>query len=851
MNVGRSAPRYQIMALLYPQSKTLQSHLSEYFIIVVRLCYKLLKFTKKSTFQQVITTLSNLDIKTFQSELDYWANSIKEEISLLTAKKVKEEAQENSRFRALSSKLSKLVSHQQRLAINLRVLDFCSKYDYETTWKQTRKVGNATLFSQAAEYQEWKGRANSCTLIYTGNLGSGKSVLLANIVDDLHIHVQSRNTIVAYFFCRHDIPESLEARTVIGSLARQLLRTISDLAIVAELCEETLALDFGKILSLLRRALPPDHKAYFVLDGLDECDHFERNILAQQLQQLQETFVLLLCISFRVEPNNTLELSSKQFTAARITSMPDNNPDIETFIKAELESCLECRKLVIGEPTLILEIQDALLKGSQGMFLWVALQIQSLCAMKTDQAIQDALADLPKDLSETFSRILRRSEGSKTSYQRPILQLVTVACCPLRTDELREALSVVPGDADWTPSRLLNDVYSALACCGCLLIVDEEESTIRFIHHSVKQFLLGGFKDSSNIAFTIDRAQGTMTDTVITYLNYGVFETELSTTRVPQMVIGSVPSRIIRSTADSSNSAQNLALKLLKSKKRLDLDISKTLAEARKHSRSRSIDEFCFYSYAKLYWIQHALCVSEKTPVINDLLPKLLKKSAKNMNATDEDGRKLLLWASRNGHEAVVKVLFDANRVDADSKDSNGWTPLCWASRNGHEGVVKVLLNSGKVDADSKDSNGWTPLWWAAGNGHDGVAKVLLNSGQVDADSKDINGRTPLWWAVQNEHEAIVKVLLDSGQVVTDLTYRDGRTTPLLLAAKNGHEAIVKVMLNSDKVDANIVDINGRTPLWWAVKNGHEAVVKVLLDSGKVDATLKNRHGRTPCRVSY
>ena len=38
MDVGRSAPRYQSMALLYPRSKELQAYLCEYFIAVVGLC---------------------------------------------------------------------------------------------------------------------------------------------------------------------------------------------------------------------------------------------------------------------------------------------------------------------------------------------------------------------------------------------------------------------------------------------------------------------------------------------------------------------------------------------------------------------------------------------------------------------------------------------------------------------------------------------------------------------------------------------------------------------------------------------------------------------------------------------
>src|SRR2546423_5126259 len=258
MIVGRSAPRYQMMALLYPQSKNLQSYLSEYFIVVVHLCHQLLKFTQKSILGQLTSSLSDSGMRAYQSELDVWANSIKEEVSLLMSEKIEEEARENSRFRALSNKFTESVAHRKKLKANLRVLDFCSMYDYETTWKQTRKAGNATLFNRTTEYQNWKDRSNSCTLMYTGKLGSGKSVLLANIVDDLYLHIQSEKTIVAYFFCRHDIPESLRARTVIASLARQLLRPIPDLTNVAEFLHETTSPpDFQRIFGLLQRALPP------------------------------------------------------------------------------------------------------------------------------------------------------------------------------------------------------------------------------------------------------------------------------------------------------------------------------------------------------------------------------------------------------------------------------------------------------------------------------------------------------------------------------------------------------------------------------------------------------------------
>ncbi|KAH9205014.1 hypothetical protein DL95DRAFT_318379 [Leptodontidium sp. 2 PMI_412] len=756
MTVGRSAPRYQMMALLYPLSKNLQSSLSEYFIVVVRLCHQLLKFTQKSILGQLISSLSDLDTKTYQSELDLWASSVKEEVNLLIGQKIEEEARENSRFGALSNKFSETASHHRKLKTKLRLLESCSTYDYEITWKQTRKVGNATLFSRTTQYQDWRGRPDSCTLVCTGKLGSGKSVLLANVVDNLNLYVQDKNIAVAYFFCRHDILESLKARTVIGSLARQLLRPIPDLSVAAGFLDETtLALDFEELLSLLQRALPPNFKAYFILDGVDECNDVERQSLIRQARKLQETFALLLCVSTRLEVDNALGLRLKQFTAPSVISIPDDNPDIENFIGAELESCLQSGKLTIGDPALILEIQNALLEGAQGMFLWVALQIESLCAEKTDEAICQALADLPKDLSETFSRILRKSEDLGKPYQRRILELVTVAHRPLTTEELREALSVVPGDTTWNPARLLNELYSTLTCCGSLITVDEEELTIRLVHHSVKQFLLSGSKDSNGMPFTIDSAHKRIADIIITYLNYGVFDTQLSTMVVPQIMTASAPSRIIRSTLDSSGNARSLALKLLHFRKQPNYDIGKALAAASKHFQTRLVGEFHFYSHAKLYWIHHTWCISEQEPVVYNLLVVV------DANAMDENGRTPLSWAAQNGQEAVVKLLLDTSKVDADSKDQYDQTPLSWVAQNGHKAiaVVKLLFDTGKVDANAMDENGRTPLSWAAQNGQVAVVKLLLDTSKVDADSNDQYSRTPLSWAAQNGHEAIVKLL--------------------------------------------------------------------------------------------
>jgi hypothetical protein len=73
---------------------------------------------------------------------------------------------------------------------------------------------------------------------------------------------------------------------------------------------------------------------------------------------------MLLCILFRLKPKNALKLSLKDFTAFKSILILKDNPDIKFFIRKELKNYIKSKKLVIGNLTPILKIQDALLQGS-------------------------------------------------------------------------------------------------------------------------------------------------------------------------------------------------------------------------------------------------------------------------------------------------------------------------------------------------------------------------------------------------------------------------------------------------------------------------------------------------------
>jgi ankyrin repeat protein len=820
MDIGRSTPRHQAISVLYPQSTKLQSYLSEYFIVVVGLCRCLFKFGQKSVLQQFASSLNDGDLRAFQTDLNKWASSIGKEVQV-------NEAQESSGFRALSRSMFKSASHQQKLATKYRVLDFCSTYDHEIVWKQTRKTGNTSRFTTFAGYEEWRESSHPCALVFTGKLGSGKSVLLANIVDDLNLSTQEERPLVTYFFCRHDVPESLQARVILGSLARQLLRTVVDLDILSESCGDTYTTgDTDKILELVLQGYPPIHKTYFVVDGLDECDNDERKVVVQEIGRIQKKLNVWICASFRVEPNNDLQSVTHHLLSTQVIPLPERNPDIDAFIEADLRRCLEQELLTVGDATLIIDIQDALVAGSQGMFLWAALQIQSLCSMKTDHAILEALADLPKDLSETFARILHKSGSLDPSLQAKTLQVVLAAQRSLTTAELKEALSVVPGNANWDPSKTLNHVRSALACCGCLLIVDEEELTVRLVHHSVKQHILRGS--------SINEARRTLANIVVTYLGYNVFETQLSNVNACSITAGSASSRILQNTI-SSSTTRSLAMKLLRSRKETSFDLNKVIAEMRGSSISNQQNRFDFYEYAKAYWLEHILHVSERDKFIHQLSTKLIQNRASELHVLDRNPRKYYRLAAMSGNGSLLEYMLHFRNMDAGAID--GSIPLIWAVDCGDRDLVTLVLNMTNVDVNAVDRSGLstTALTLAVIRKNKDILELLLRDARVDVNCKDGFGGTAITIAASSSTKDIVELILGTGKV--DVNARNDRGKSAIIIAVEGQwQDTVELLLGTGEVDANAQE----SAIMIAARYGHRGIVQLLLRTGKVNVNAKH-----------
>ncbi|XP_053558891.1 DNA-binding protein RFXANK [Bombina bombina] len=106
----------------------------------------------------------------------------------------------------------------------------------------------------------------------------------------------------------------------------------------------------------------------------------------------------------------------------------------------------------------------------------------------------------------------------------------------------------------------------------------------------------------------------------------------------------------------------------------------------------------------------------------------------------------------------------------------------------------------------------------------------------------DERGFTPLMWAAAFGEIETVHYLLEMGADPHILAKE--RESALSLASTGGYSDIVTLLLNK-KVDINIYDWNGGTPLLYAVRGNHVKCVEALLERG-ADLTLEADSGYTP-----
>jgi len=385
----------------------------------------------------------------------------------------------------------------------------------------------------------------------------------------------------------------------------------------------------------------------------------------------------------------------------------------------------------------------------------------------------------------TIERI-KAQGGDRSRLGIGALMWICHAEWPLSPDELCHCLGIELGSTDFNASNIPS-ITTLLACCQGLIMVDKEESTVRLIHFTLREYLSA----CSNI---FNRPHSAMAEICLTYLNSQVVKAlwSHSSTHLDTLIDDKPFLEYclyfwgVHAKKELSNNARTLSMELFG-----QYDDSRSLESILKIDRSCPED----FPPDSLWSGLHCASFFGLVEVVADLI----YMGCYDLDEAAYGGATALSLAAGEGHEEVVRMLLGHQEVTPDKSDELDMTPLAYAAWRGHEGVVGILLGREDVNPNNPDEGGMTPLMLAAMHGHEGVVKMLLRREEVNPDKQDNSSRTPLWHAVRHGHEGVVEILLRQVAVNPNKADREGQT-PLMLASTRGHKGVIALLESYETV---------------------------------------------------
>ena len=345
-------------------------------------------------------------------------------------------------------------------------------------------------------------------------------------------------------------------------------------------------------------------------------------------------------------------------------------------------------------------------------------------------------------------KTMERIEGQhqdQTTRAKQVLSWIICAKRPLTTSEVQHALGVETAETDLDKENL-PDIEHMVSVCAGLVTVDEGSNIIRLIHHTTQEY----FERTQGQWFP--DAQLDITATCTAYLSFQAFGNGYAHTdkeleqRFETHVLFDYAAHNWAYHARLAPRCENV-LRFLHKKGQVKASSQALLTAPFYKNYSQEFPRNMTGLHLAAYFGLHE--------TVADI-------EQDNMDVKDSDGQTPLLWAAKNGHKAVVKLLLAAEGVDVNVADGEyGRTPLAWTTVRGDENVVKLLLATKGVDVNAKDTfDNSTPLLLAAQYGREVIDKLLLATADVDIDARNNYNQTPLSLAAERRHDAVVNLLL-------------------------------------------------------------------------------------------
>ncbi|KAL8834089.1 MAG: hypothetical protein Q9170_003925 [Blastenia crenularia] len=576
-----------------------------------------------------------------------------------------------------------------------------------------------------------------------------------------------------------------------------------------ELLEVT---ELSFILRKLIRELGVD-TVYFLLDGVDECIRKEQEALTStmlKLRDVQPGKFKLLMVSRPIG-------GMGKTPTIRLEEMEETTGDIEKFISKSVEQLAN----IEGFKDIQQEVEQNLLEGADGTFLWVSLVMREIEKSRTCTEILAATKSVPQGLNNKYSHMLQHVNPVDQQTVARLLCWAAAAIRPLTLQELSEVIEV-PSFSSMSAEQAVRD---AITSAEGLLKIRGDEVTL--VHASAKDFLLLNGPNNHGAEgapikielWHYELAQACYNDILRCELSRTKrMVSELSDKEEPKLLKYAIKHWMEHVKAsDWAEPNFNPDAEFFAKVSPLRKNWWTAYLEDSQNDDPQNFNvgslTHCAAYFGIVEWIKPAYdgkgWIQKKAKVFMDL---------------DHYNRTPLHIAVEQGHCPVVSLLLDQG-VDIEFREASLFaTPLHLAARNGHKNICEILLEH-KARINARNRFDSTPLTEAARGGHLEVVELLVRRGA------DINGSIDKKQRSLYRHvENVPGYYKRQVGKIDGLTYAE-RSTPVIEAARKNHATIIRHLVrHGANIEAKT--LAGFPALHIAAYHGQLRSLEVLVELG-------------------
>ena len=237
-------------------------------------------------------------------------------------------------------------------------------------------------------------------------------------------------------------------------------------------------------------------------------------------------------------------------------------------------------------------------------------------------------------------------------------------------------------------------------------------------------------------------------------------------------------------------------------------------------------------------------CESNDLNIVRHLLPLGADVNSRKEN----DGLSGLHFAARDNYGDLLELLLSQAGVDVNIATKKNAKPLMLACFCGHDNIARRLCRVNDIDLNCRTLQNLTALHGAVVRNHLGCVKVLRAAGGVDWNVREDSGWYPLTWSVNRGLADILQIILSVPEPNLDVSVTDpaGRNIAHIgvESMARDRQRCVELLCLDDRVDWNIRNRFGDTPLIYCLKNNRTSMALTLLTNPAVDLDIEDSDGR-------